>query len=162
MYAAEGGGTEDVTDPNEFHFCKFDKTLIALDMVVLNKKDQSNSIKFKKMHDIVNQLCLSGTSYGEDIRQKDGDEYKYDSMNNFSFVAYTSPLRKVCDYVMDDNDSFFADDVTEDSQTIKLLQRIYNIDPSEVSDINYIEENISSELVKSNMHWAFNIMKGKL
>lgn len=162
LYAAEGGGTEGVTDPNEFHFCKFDKTLIALDMVVLNKKDQSNSIKFQKMHDIVNQICLSGTSYGENIREKDGDEYKYDSMNNFSFVAYTSPLRKVCEYVMDENDSFFADDVTEDPQTIKLLQDIYNIDSSEVSDINYIEENISSELVKSNMHWAFNIMKGKL
>lgn len=162
LYAAEGGGIEEVADPNEFHFCKLDKTLIALDMVVLNKKDESNSIKFQKMHDIVNQVCLSGTSYGENIREKNGDEYKYDSMNNFSFVAYTSPLKKVCDYVMDDNNSFFIDDVSDDPKTIKLLQDIYDIEPSEVSDINYIEENISSELLKSNMHWAFNIMKGKL
>ncbi len=162
LYAAQGGGTEGVADPNEFHFCKFDKTLIALDMVVLNKKDESNLIKFQKMHDIVNQICLSGTSYGENIKEKNGDEYKYDSMNNFAFLAYTSPLRKVCDYVMDQNDSFFMVDGIEDLQTIQLLQNIYNIDASEVSDINYIEENISSELIKSNMHWAFNIMKGKL
>lgn len=42
LYAAQGGGLYNPADDGQFHFCELDNTLIALDMVVINKKNANN------------------------------------------------------------------------------------------------------------------------
>lgn len=158
LYAAQGGGLYDPADPNYFHYCKLDKTLIALDMVVINKKSKNNQSKREKIYDIIKDICLSGASDNEQIdATKPDGTFVYDSMNNFDYVEYTSPLRKICEFVTD------GDYFSEYSEAqIKLYKEIFEITKEEVADVSYIEEEMVSELAKSNLHWAYMGMKYKL
>ncbi|MDE7433649.1 MAG: hypothetical protein K2M43_00635 [Mycoplasmoidaceae bacterium] len=147
LYAAQGGGVEDPADASDFHFCNLDDSLIALDMVVINKNVVSNQQKCDKLYEIIKDICLSGTSDGEDITKKNADGlYTYDSMQNFADVEYTSPLNKVYNYVMTGN--FFEGTEAQ----IKLYRKIFDINTKIDNVTDYVEERMSSELAKSNMH----------
>ncbi len=155
LYAAQGAGLYEASSSTDFHFCKLDKTLIALDMVVINKKTQNNLSKKQKIYEIVKDICLSGVNDGEIISDTNSNgSFKYDSVNNFDYVEYTSPLTKIYDFVM--NGDYFSE-YTESQ--IELYRQIFNIDPEEVKDVNYIEQEMQSELAKSNLHWAYMNMK---
>ncbi|MDE6476909.1 MAG: hypothetical protein K2L48_01760 [Mycoplasmoidaceae bacterium] len=148
LYAAQGAGLYEASSSTDFHFCKLDKTLIALDMVVINKKTQNNLSKKQKIYEIVKDICLSGVNDGEIISDTNSNgSFKYDSVNNFDYVEYTSPLTKIYDFVM--NGDYFSE-YTESQ--IELYRQIFNIDPEEVKDVNYIEQEMQSELAKSNLH----------
>lgn len=158
LYAAQGGGLYNPADPNTFHFCKLNKTLIALDMVVINKNCKKNTFKRDKIYEIVKDICLSGVSDNEDIHAKKPDgTFLYNSVNNFDYVEYTSPLQKIYKYV--EEEGYFDD---YDPKCAQLYKEIFDINDSEVSNVNYIEEEMASELAKSNLHWAYMGMKYNL
>lgn len=156
LYAAEGGGLYDAANADDLHFCSTKDTLYAVDMVVINKKEKNNPAKEKKIYEVVKDVCLSGTNDGEDISEvDDNDNYIYDSMNNFSFVEYTPILNKVYDYAMN-GDYFEGTD-----EQIALYKKILKIEPTDIN-IDYFEEQITNEIAKSNMHWAYMGCKNKL
>lgn len=157
LYAAQGGGMYSAADPKDFHFCNLSDSLIALDMVVINKNAANNPNKIDQIYDIIKDVCLSGTDdSSEDISTIVNDNYLYDSMNNFASVEYTSPLEKIHNYVM--NGDFFEG--TPDQ--IQLYKDIFDIDTNVPNITNYVEEKLKNELAKSNMHWAYAKMKWNL
>ena len=114
----------------------------------INKKSKNNQSKREKIYDIIKDICLSGASDNEQIdATKPDGTFVYDSMNNFDYVEYTFPLRKICKFVTD------GDYFSEYSEPqIKLYKEIFEITKEEVADVSYIEEEMVSELAKSNLH----------
>jgi spermidine/putrescine-binding protein len=122
-----------------------DVTMAALDMVVMNKKDQNNETKLQNMYKAVDIVAINGIGRSEQ-ELTDND---YTAMENFDYVYYTSPLESIDAFVKDDSqDGYFAQDYDyqADADFIAELIRIYT-----VSDSALLEEPIS-DLNKSNMH----------
>lgn len=157
LYAATGGGIYDEVDPNNFHITNLDKSLIALDMVVINKKNQNQTNKLNQIYQMIRELVLSGTSDndGEIYSLDESGNYIYNSMNNFDFVNYTSPLYKINEYV--ENGNYFS---YSNQQLNQLCKKIYQINIDENS-FNLFEKNIS-DLSKSNMQYAYYRIKQNL
>lgn len=160
MYAALGADTYDPYNNENFHVVK-PNTFIALDMVVFNKKSvNGNSNKVDEIYDLAREILLGMNSEGIfiDIDEiNDDDEYNNLAMANFDFVLYTSPLKNIDEYVLSNNeDNYFNTryELDGDESMINLYKDIYRVDISNL----FIEAPIS-DLLKSNMHWAYNKIK---
>ncbi|KFB07769.1 type 2 periplasmic-binding domain-containing protein [Malacoplasma iowae] len=190
LYAIQGGDNgseEQLFDENNVHFIRPKNTLIALDMLVINK----NSKFQNEAYDIIKKIALEGLSKDEDITNTDDeDSYIYGPMVNFDYVQYTSPLEKITEYVLgkketnpktkqlnnkDESENkiqstYFSYLLEEgySEEFVKLCQEIYRIglynsteNPTQPEKHNLIEKDLS-ELNKSNMFYAYNKIRAKL
>ena len=163
LYALTGGGISDFEhywNSDNFHAVMPKETVITLDMLVFNKKNNDNEERMQKVYDIAKKLTLEGGSAGEDISKVDEeDNYVYGPMINFDFVMYTAPLKNVDTYVTEPDEGYIATEIDEDQQ--ELFTKMYEIDAN-VTNLKNLFERPLSDLDKSNMHWAYEPEKEKL
>lgn len=168
IYAALGGDNPS-TSPNlpnfendpDFHVIVPANTFYALDGIVINK--DISDVKMKKAINIINQLCLSGLSAGENISEYDNkiDDYKYMSTRNFNFVNYTPCYSKLYDYTIDDTENgYFSQQEIENPNELKTLINLIKINADIINKKN-IELPRSDEF-NSNLNIAFTTFKNKL
>ncbi|MGL5246031.1 MAG: hypothetical protein ACRC8C_00455 [Mycoplasmoidaceae bacterium] len=119
---------------------------LALDMIVINKKSQSNS---DKIHKIINDIALKGIV---DIHP---DELSLSYMN-FDFVMYTSPVKNLYDYVIDPIDGYFS---LEEEILKKRAISAFEVPTTE--PLKKIENTITN-LQKSNMLIAYLFTKNSI
>jgi len=154
LYAAMGADLDGVEPYNSsnFHFVKPNNTLVALDCLVINKNiEDLNNQKQKDVYDVAYKVCLEGANLSEQkiSETNSQDEYTYGPMINFDYVLYTSPLKNINQYALDDSENgYFGND----SDGIgDLLRSIYMIDLTGL-DISKIMEQPIDNLSKSNMN----------
>lgn len=153
---------EDNEENFNVHFIRPNNTLMALDMLVINK----NSKHIDDSHEIIKKIALEGSSYGEDITKTVDDEdesYYYGPMKNFDYILYTSPLKKIYDHVVDKDDGYFSyliDGEKPYSQAfVDFCIEIF--DSFKTTSKNMIEKNLS-DINKSNMYYAFSDIKERI
>lgn len=156
LYALQGGDEYANDNPfangTQFNYVRPKQTLIALDMMVINKKSKNKNLA----HEIIKRVALEGSSSNDgEISEVDKeDNYVYGPMINFDYVMYTSPLKKIHEYVLDQNDGYFSDLKEEyGEEFVKKSIEIYDIETNPSPD-NMIETSLS-ELNKSNMYYAY-------
>lgn len=189
LYAIQGGDNSSgkkIFDENNVHFIRPKNTLIALDMMVINK----NSKFQNEAYDVIKKVALEGLSKKEDITDTNPDDsYKYGPMINFDYIQYTSPLKQITDYVLGKQETTlpgasgnktlpsikgtYFEYLTDEEygyseQFVLLCQEIYRIGlyntdqtPNPPGKRNMIEKDLS-ELNKSNMFYAYNRIKTRL
>ena len=157
LYALTGGGIEGWEDlwtdeDNNFHAVIPKETVITIDMLVFNKKNDNSPERKQKVYDIAKRITLEGCSKGENISDTDEEgNYIYGPMINFDFVMYTAPLKKLNDYVLEAGG--YIDENYADKKT--LFRQMYDIKvPSNPDLAKHLFEQPLSDLDKSNMHWA--------
>ncbi len=138
IFAGIGGDDEVSIDKNSFHVIKPTNTLIALDLIAINKKIESNNMN--KAYDIINNLCLKFDENNID------QSYIYD---NFDYVNYTPVLKKFYDFILDNG--YF-----DDYQLVDNLKTLYKI-----TNALYFEKAISS-VAKSNLSFAYIDFKSSI
>jgi hypothetical protein len=123
--------------------------MAALDMVVMNKKNQNNETKLDNMYRAVDTVVINGIGRSES-ELAGGECTDYSAMENFDYISYTSPLESIDNFVKDPSSTgYFAqpqNGYEPNSPFCNELIRIYT-----VSDDALIEMPIS-DLNKSNMH----------
>lgn len=167
LYALLGGDEYSDSDNPPFlnnednvHYIRPNKTLMALDMLVINK----NSKHIDEAHKIIKKIALEGITDQTDgiTKTDDNDEYVYGPMVNFDYVTYTSPLKDIYNYVVQESDGYFSY-LTEKGYSnnfIKTLIDIFKVE-SKPSPTNMIEKDLS-ELDKSNMYYGYLQVRSKL
>ena len=159
LYAAMGAGLYDSWNENNFHISNIKDSVLALDVVVLNKKLDKKLTHKQKVYNIVNKICLNGCDKGERISDtKENDDYVYGIMENFDYVNYTAVFKNIDDYVL--NGDYFSEEEYAPEE-INLYKKIYKI-VADNDDISRLIELPISNLAKSNMHWAYNEEKEKI
>ncbi len=111
LYAAQGADTYDVDyDVGNMQCVTPDKTLFALDMMVVNEKEQGE--KLDKIYDILKYMLLDHVDSYEDIKDVDEkDNYKYGPMYNFEFIQYTDVFKTIDKYVnAPDEETLYSDE----------------------------------------------------
>lgn len=146
---------------DQVHYIRPNKTLMALDMMVINK----NSKHKEEAHKIIKKIALEGLSDNVDGINKtdENDNYVYGPMVNFDYVTYTSPLKDIYSYVIDESENGYFSYLTEKGYTstfIKKLIDIFKVE-SKPSPTNMIEKDLS-ELDKSNMYYGYLQVRSKL
>lgn len=174
LYALTGGGIEgweELWGEDNFFAIMPQETVLTLDMLVFNKKDE-NTEKNEQLYEIAKTIALEGGGYNENIAEtvsKEDDSYVYGPMINFDFVMYTAPLKNLDDYVMGvgkygeggeyyEDYGSYVDDLPEKQQ--ELFRKMYEITLPDNAE-NLFEHPLS-DLDKSNMHWAYEPEKEKL
>lgn len=159
LYAAQGAGLFEPMDGTNFHIFNPVISPMALDMIVLNKKNENNETKNQKVYDLVKYIALDHVD-ATDVKDKDSEgNYKYGPMINFDTVAYTDPFKNINDYIMSSpTDNYFSDAGYTDKQ-IELYQKIYDIKNIDEGLVKKLMEDPISNLDKSNMNWAYNKKK---
>ena len=165
LYALTGGGIDRWKDlwtdaDDNFHAVMPRETVITIDMLVFNKKNDNNPTRKQKVYDIAKKITLEGGSKDDDIAAVDEDDnYINGPMINFDFVMYTAPLKNLNDYVLADDGNIVEN--YEDKQ--QLFRKMYDIKvPSNPDLAKHLFEQPLSDLDKSNMHWAYEPEKEKL
>ncbi|MGL5591644.1 MAG: hypothetical protein ACRDCF_02815 [Mycoplasmoidaceae bacterium] len=120
---------------------------LALDMIVINKKSESNS---DKIHEIINDIALKG------IVDIVPDELSL-AYQNFDFVMYTSPVENFYNYVVDPENGYFSEE--EDLDFIEKAIATFKV-PTTNPD-KKIEDKITN-LQKSNMLIAYLFTKNSI
>lgn len=88
LYATNGGDYGLEIDPNDIHVVKPENNLVALDLFTFNKKLDDNYLD--KAYSVLKDLCLNFN---------DKDVNNSLAYENFEYVQYTSPLKKLNDYI---------------------------------------------------------------
>ncbi|MGL4617191.1 MAG: hypothetical protein ACRCUM_03045 [Mycoplasmoidaceae bacterium] len=120
---------------------------IALDMIVINKKSESNS---DIIHEIINDIALKGIV---EIDNFDDSSLAY---LNFDYVMYTSPIKIMYDYVIDPIDGYFSEEEDVFRDKVIATFKVPSIDP-----LKRIENKITN-LQKSNMLIAYLFTKNSI
>lgn len=183
LYAIQGGDNSSdkkLFDATNVHFIRPKNTLIALDMMVINKNTKYED----EAYEVIKKVALDGLSDDEDITETNSDgSYIYGPMINFDHIQYTSPLKQITDYVLGNQqtdvstpnnkpieDTYFGYLLKEgyDKSFVKLCQEIYHVGLYNTDQIpippekhNMIEKDLS-ELNKSNMFHAYDRIKTRL
>ena len=168
LYALIGAEIPDFEgkwNSENFHAVMPEETVITLDMLVFNKKNENNADRKQKVYDIAKRITLEGGSVDDDISEcDDNDNYIYGPMINFDFVMYTATLKNLDEYVLSEDEQkggYIIDEIDEDQQ--ELFRKMYSIQIPEDPNLakNLFEEPLS-DLDKSNMHWAYEPQKERL
>ncbi|WP_052663042.1 hypothetical protein [Mycoplasmoides pirum] len=130
IFAAQGG--EDALDKlpssQDFHFVSPIDTPLALDCLVINKKNVvNNDQRMQTTYKILNQTALEGSDSNDpnDFEKLNSDNlFFYGPMLNFSFVQYVSPLKII---------SGQSNDISDNDK-----------------DLNNIDKNIINSVVYTN------------
>lgn len=156
LYALQGGDEFDPFEVNEINFIRPDKTLFALDVMVINK----NTKNLDEAYDIVKRVGLQGSDKPDLISETNvDDEYVNGPMLNFDYVQYTSPLRAIDSYVLDDSaDGYFS--YLNNDELAKLCREVFQIKTVTTNDKDLFEKNLD-DLQKSNMYYAYVREKSK-
>ena len=137
IFSAFGGDDGISIDDDTFHAIKPTDTLVALDLVVINKKISNENLN--KSYDIMNDLCLK---FDSSIYE---DEISY---LNFDYVNYTPALSSLYDFIK--NGNYFNGPLK-----IKFLKLF------ELNKNNLVEKSITN-LTKSNLLFAYVCFKQRL
>lgn len=154
-------------EPLKSHFIRPQQTLIALDMMVINK----NTHNLQTSYDLIKEVALNGVSSEFNIWEEDENgDYIYGPMINFDYILYTSPIQKIHNYVLygdnpnDTNQNYRYFDYLYDygfsDEFVNMCIGIFDIQTHPTPD-NMIEQNLS-ELNKSNMFYGYSRIKSRL
>jgi hypothetical protein len=114
LYAATGAGIYDnVWDHDNFHAVIPTRTMTAMDMVVINKKNQNNANKISDIYKAVDTVAVNGMGVS-DISATENGAYKYSAMENLDYILYTSPIKSIDDYVSDSGEDGYFHDIGYD------------------------------------------------
>lgn len=95
IYASNGGDDNVTIAQDDFHVVKPNDTVVALDLMVMNKR-MSDEDKIDKSYNIFKQLCLNDGGFEVNDVNPDVPTLTYE---NFDYVNYTPPLNVIYDYV---------------------------------------------------------------
>ncbi|QZX48892.1 spermidine/putrescine ABC transporter substrate-binding protein [Mycoplasma sp. E35C] len=156
IYAAQGGEflkDEDKPTSEDFHIVTPKQTPLALDLITINKLniDQYPEL-LNQSYDVIKQVALEGVDQTNDdfvaeVEDSDPDdpEYKYGPLDNFNFVQYTSPLRKISQPetgIVDEQEWF--DETNSDE--IKALQTQNKEKQEEIRKLQSEIESLQNDL----------------
>lgn len=127
IYASFGGDLGTDKAPTDLHVVQPSDTLVALDLIVINKNIDDKYMD--KTYQLLNSLCLD---FDPNINPEDSMVYQ-----NFDYVNYTTPLKSLYDYVI--TNEYF------DENQLKIF---------EIDNVKNIEEPIDS-LTLSNLSFAW-------
>ncbi|MCF0227519.1 MAG: hypothetical protein HUJ52_01730 [Malacoplasma sp.] len=166
IYALLGGGIDgwdELWNVDNYHVVIPKETVITLDLLVFNKKNDVAGLKDKKstIYEIAKRLVLEGGSVEDDITEYDDDSESYvcGPMWNFDYVLYTPPLRNIDLYVREGD---YLEWMDENKRELFLKLYTIHTDPEDVYDLSKLFEIPLDDLDKSNMHWAYEPEKEKL
>lgn len=157
LYAFLGGDEAIKGEFNNYNFIRPTKTLMALDMMVINK----NSKFIDDAYNIIKEVALEGVKVNITESNELG-KYIYGPMLNFDYILYTSPLQCIYEYVTIGNslgEKYFDYLLKEnyDQNFINKCIEIFNIS-QQANITNTIEIGLSG-LAKSNMSLAYSTIK---
>jgi spermidine/putrescine transport system substrate-binding protein len=158
-----------------FHIVKPRNTPVALDMMVINKKD-NNSSKKNAVYDILYKILLEGCNLPWKISENtpdlewigatnQDDEFVCGPTLNFDYVSYTPTLWNLNKFVAreeeDPNEyNSYFDMMYDDHNKAELLAEINNVN-FKPTDGGLLELPLSN-LAKSNMSFVYMQYKEKL
>ncbi|MBQ0045381.1 MAG: hypothetical protein KBS35_00625 [Mycoplasma sp.] len=164
LYAAQGAGEYEPYTGEQMHTIKPNGvSLDEIDFIVLNKNLQNQAEKLDRVYKVIYDTCLDAynVSSEEELFSKDGDRYKYWSMQNWDTVSYTPMLKSIYDNVVNINSHYWDDFASEtDIATRELMTSLITF-PQEMG-IRSIFGKPLSALQNSNTHWAWLETRGNL
>lgn len=165
LYSALGAGEFIPYSGNNMHIQIDSKTpLNEIEFLVINKKNEKNEEKNKRIYDVIRDTCLSGYDATPDktgIGEMEGDHYKYWSMQNWDTVNYTPPLKSIYEYVVNNETTSYWYDQGFDQTTTELFVSILKAKLSESGD-NPLFGRTLTQLQNSESHWAWLESRGNL
>lgn len=170
-YAALGAEEFDPYTGQEMHIKRpYGTSLDEIDFVTINKKNEKDPEKLDRIYKAVYDICLDGVlaqPNKESIGAKEGDHFKYWSMQNWDTVNYTPIWKSIYDYVANEESDYW-DYVFEgrswtDEQK-KSAKQLY------ASIVSYADQAYANSLFgralapleNSNTHWAWLETRGNL
>ncbi len=137
IFSSLGGDDQIEINNQTFHVVKPTDTLVALDLMTINKNISKNHLD--KSYQIINDLCLS-------FNEQNAEEEVI--FLNFDYVNYTPALNSLYEYIK--NGDYF-----DGNLKTEMLQ-LY-----EINNAKYIEDPISN-ITKSNLSFAYIAFKQTL
>lgn len=159
LYAAQGAGEYDSYTGDQMHVVKpKGASLDEIDFIVINKKNANNPEKLSRIYDAIYDICFDGYDQ-EDILKKDGDRYKYWSMQNWDTVSYVPLLDKIYSEVSNPASKYWDDYADEeDMATRNLMTSLISI-PDQVFAKSLFGLPLT-DLQNSDTHWAWLETRG--
>lgn len=160
LFAAEGGEYYQDDPPipgHNFFVLTPTVTSTPLDMIVINSDDQNDPAKISKIYDVIKKIALEGSD-SQTFQESAGP------VRNFEYVAYTSPLKSVNEYVTKKG-GYLENDVNENdawpqdikSVVLEELKSIYN-----VNDQNLSIEVPLTQVERAALLYSFVQFKGNM
>lgn len=165
LYASQGAGEFDPYSGKEMHVVKpKGASLDEIEFLVINNKNDGETERLDRIYSILKDVCLDGAlaqSTKDDIGSKQGDRFKYWSMQNWDTVSYTPTLKSIYDYVVN-IDSDYWDDYCDktDTATRTLYTTILQMTNQQYAK-SLFGKPLSAEQ-NSDTHWAWLESRGNL
>lgn len=154
LYSALGAGEFEPYSGSQMHIQPAsDAALNEIEFLVINKKNHDDVEKLGRIYNLIFDVCLDGCK-AADIDAKVGDRYKYWSMQNWDTVNYTPPLKTIYDYATNPNSEYWDGFDSESKQLFISILKVPTAKP--------LFGRTLSQLQNSNLHWAWNNVKGNL
>lgn len=154
LYAAQGAGEFDSYKGSQMHTVKpKGVSLDEIDFLVVNKKNKKNPKKLERIYKTIYDICFDGYDK-TDILKKEGNRYKYWSMQNWDTVSYIPLLKDIYNEVSNTNSDYWDDYADEgDTETRDLFTSLIQF-PQELGIKSLFGRPLTA-LQNSNTHWAW-------